>query len=141
MTEYHASCHCGNVQATLDSSFSVQTLPSRACGCDFCRMHGAVTVSDPLGSLQFFFARPRAVIHYRFGRRTADFLICGECGTYVGAVTQIKGSRFGILNANTFDEGQRPELPVQAMDYEGETAELRDARRARRWTPLIGDAS
>ena len=110
----------------------------RACQCTFCRRHGALSTSDPKGSIEFRVAHPESLIRYRFGRRTADFLICGRCGIYIGAVMESARGRFAVLNANTL-EPRPADLPQPApMDYEGETTDDRAVRREQRWTPVSG---
>ncbi len=108
----------------------------RACQCGFCRKHDALSVSDPAGRLSFLAADPGAVVRYRFGLRTADFLLCGHCGVYVGAVIPTAEGRFGIFNLHALDEAP-PGLPAaQPISYDGETPTGRTGRRAERWTPV-----
>jgi hypothetical protein len=42
---------------------------------------------------------PGALDRYRFGSKTADFLLCRDCGVYLGAVMQSARGGFGIINA------------------------------------------
>ena len=72
----------------------------RACQCSFCRAHQALEHvrsgrADPILGTQ---AGP--LQRYRFGQRTADFLLCRECGVYIGAEMQADEGRFGIINVN-----------------------------------------
>jgi hypothetical protein len=92
--------------------------------------------SDPCGSLSFLVNDDALLQRYRFGSRSADFLVCRACGVYVGAMIAAAIGRFGIVNLRAL----RPPLeglpePV-AMRYDGESPEARSARRARNWTPL-----
>lgn len=98
----------------------------------------ALTTSDPLGALELLERSAGTMNRYRFGQRTADFLICRNCGVYLGAVIRTGRGRFGIVNVNAFRD--RPvELPVTAaVDYGNESADQRIARRERRWTPIVG---
>jgi hypothetical protein len=81
---------------------------------------------------------PGSLIRYRFGRRTADFLICGRCGIYVAAVMQSPRGRFAVINVNVL-EPRPPDLAQPTpMDYERETVDNRTARREQRWTPVTG---
>lgn len=107
----------------------------RACQCSFCGAHGALSTSDPRGSLRFHAARPDRLVRYRFGLRTADFLLCAECGVYVGAMTEIDGRTFGILNVRALSPTPAGVSEPRAMTYEGETSGERAARRAERWSP------
>ena len=107
-------------------------LAPRACQCGFCRRHGARTVTDPGGSATL--ALGSDAICYRFGTGTTDFLICGKCGVYVGAVAEVGGERFATLNLNAFDD-PRLELAAEPGSYEAEDAAAKAARRRRNWTP------
>jgi len=108
----------------------------RACSCRFCRAHGALTTSDPAGRLVFHAREAPALQRYRFGLKSADFLLCGRCGVYLGAQTETAHAAFGIINTHALmpvPEG----LPAAVVaDYSSETASERLARRAQRWTPL-----
>ena len=89
-------------------------------------------VSDPEGSAELTFG-PEAR-RYRFGTKTTDFLFCGRCGVYVGALAELDGRPFATLNLNAFDDS-RPDLEAAPVSYEGEDAEAKAARRRRKWTP------
>jgi hypothetical protein len=132
MSIYDGGCHCGAVKTRFETEITPEAMDVRADQCGFCRRHGAKTVSDPSGRLVLRFNNA-AVLRYRFGTRTSDFLVCRGCGTYIAAV--IDG--FGVLNvvgANTQPFAARAARPV---DYEAETAAERLARRRARWTPLV----
>ena len=98
-------------------------MPLRSCSCAFCRSHGTRTVSDRDGAAEITASDWSLVERYRFGSRTADYLLCRRCGVYVGAVCE--------TGAGPARGGQR-ELPgrsrgVQqtpaAPDYDGEATE------------------
>ena len=103
--EHRGGCHCGNLRWTLRSALSLIDLPVRTCGCDFCRKHGLLTTSDPLGELDFMLTDRQAVIRYRFGTKTADFLMCGRCGVYVGAQMEQAGRYYAVTNLRTLENG------------------------------------
>jgi hypothetical protein len=133
--EYLARCHCGALSARYRTALAPGDWSMRACQCSFCRSHGAISTSDPQGSLEFRSDDPAQVQRYRFGGRTADFLICRECGTFVGVAMASEKGRFGVLNVLSL----RPALPLAAaslMDYGGESPEARRLRREARWSPL-----
>ena len=139
MHAHEGGCHCGNLRWTLTTTLAAATLPVRACQCSFCQKHGALSTSDPAGVLRFTLYDPGALLRYRFGTRTADFLVCARCGTYVGAVMDDGGRRYGIVNLNSSDTRADLALTPQAMDYSGEDPPARRARRAARWTPVVDD--
>ena len=76
-------CHCGNLELALETSLRPEELSLRADTCSFCRRHGARTTSDPSGHVVITVHHPEQLLRYRFGLRTADFLVCTRCGIYV----------------------------------------------------------
>ena len=129
MAAHLASCHCGAIQIALETH---KPLAPRACQCRFCRRHAARSVSDPEGKVTITLAGE--VQRYRFGKKLADFLICARCGIYLGAVAELDGETYAVLNLNAFDDPHL-ELSGVPFSYDGESAEERNARRRQRWTP------
>ena len=99
-----------------------------------------VSTSDPAGSLEFRSADPARVQRYRFGGRTADFLICRECGVYVGVQMETDKGRFGVLNVLSLRPPITDLAAPQPMEYGAESAEGRRLRREARWTPLAAES-
>jgi hypothetical protein len=133
---YLASCHCGNLSARYECSAPPAALPLRACACGFCRKHNARTTSDPKGRAEIVVRDPAALTRYRFGQRTADFLVCGNCGVYLGALfTDEDGKAYVTLNANTFANAQALPDTAEAVHYDKESVAEKNARRRVRWTP------
>jgi hypothetical protein len=122
-------CHCGAIRFALETK---KPLAPRACQCGFCRKHGARTVADPDGAAVLTLA-PETV-RYRFASKAADYLICGRCGVYAGALAEIDGQLYVTLNLNAFTD-PRLELQGAPVSYEGEDAAGKAARRRERWTP------
>ena len=89
-------------------------------------------VSDPEGSAELTLGPE--VRRYRFGTATTDFLFCGRCGIYVGAMQELDGRAFATLNLNAFDD-PHPELEAVPVSYDGEDAEAKAERRRSNWTP------
>ena len=130
MTERHeGGCHCGAIRLQFETG---KPLAPRACQCRFCRRHGARMVSDPDGSATLTLGPDMR--RYRFGTGTTDFLFCGRCGIYVGAVAELESGTFATLNLNAFDEPHRG-LAAVPVSYDGETAADKAERRRRKWTP------
>ena len=128
-------CHCGNIRVDFMSARSPMQLPLRACACSFCRAHGARTTVDPNGRLGLRLLDEDAVSRYRFGLKTADFLVCRRCGVYVGALMTHGHGTFGLLNVNVLDVREVFRQTASSVDYEGEQTQERTARRAAEWTP------
>lgn len=129
-------CHCGNVSYTFDISTSLDQLGLRACQCTFCRAHGARTTSDPNGAFRIRVRDDGQLQRYRFGLKTADFLICRTCGVFIGAVMEEGGNRYITVNANSFQPPPAHDIPGSANDFGGEDVAGRTARRSAKWTPL-----
>lgn len=99
-------------------------------------MHGARTTSDPAGSVTFRTMDEKSVQRYRFGLRTADYLICRRCGVYIAAMLVTPRGRFATLDINALEE--RVDVPTpKPVSYEGESAEQRQHRREQSWTPVL----
>ncbi len=87
-TEHSGGCHCGNIQVQVRLTRPPSDVLIRSCACPFCRSHGTRTVSDPAGQADVWASDWDLVQRYRFGSRTADYLLCRRCGVYVGAVCE-----------------------------------------------------
>ena len=128
------ACHCGQVEVTLETATAVMDLPLRACGCSFCRRHGTKAVADPNGRLSIS-APPNGLNRYRFGLRTADYLICRTCGAYVVAVISGNDEERATLNVTATGISELADRPAEQVDYDRESVEGRRARRLTSWTP------
>jgi hypothetical protein len=136
MPSHEGACHCGAIGFRFETALEPSRWSVRACLCRFCRAHAALSCSDPRGSLAFVESRAGALERYRFGLKTADFLLCRRCGVYIGAAIETPAGRFGIVNTRALRDPPADLPAPQPMDYEGEDVAARNARRAARWTPL-----
>jgi hypothetical protein len=130
----HGQCHCGAVRLALTTTRAPAELPVRVCGCTFCRRQGARYTSDPAGSLTITITDDAVLGRYRFGLGLADFLFCRRCGSYLGAHEPGAPGR-AVVNLRVLAEAEAFVAPPATMDYDGEDAAARGARRARAWTP------
>ena len=135
---FDGGCHCGAIEFTYVTTLTPRRWSVRLCQCAFCRAHGARSTSDPGGELQFRFERPEFLRRYRFALRTADFLICKECGTYVAAVLLSGRGAQAVINLNTLRSAPTGLHPGKPVSHEGESADVRRARRVQTWTPVVG---
>ena len=78
---------------------------------------------------------PGKLSRYSWGRHTAEFLVCRDCGGYLGAVATIGGRRYMTMNVNLFEEAGQFAARAEPVDYDAETVEARNQRRAANWTP------
>jgi hypothetical protein len=131
---YAGACHCGAIRATLSATKPAAELQVRACQCGFCTRHGAMTVSDPAGRATFAIERA-ALTKYQFGTRSGTSLLCGRCGMYAGAILEDGGKVWSILNVRGLAIPEFAERVAEPVVYEGETPEVRIARRKAKWTP------
>jgi len=136
---YHLTgrCHCGAISVAVETPKAPAELPLRACGCSFCRKHGVRSTSDPEAGVTFTVADPGELQRYRFATRTAETLICRNCGCYVGAVIAIDGRLYGIANVNMLDDQAPFDRPAEAKSYDHQTADERIARRRVQWMPAV----
>lgn len=128
---YRGACHCGAVSATFETDAPVQL---RHDGCSFCASRGVKSASDPNGKVALTSAV--RLTRYRFGHRSADFLICPTCGTYVA--THVDGSHgaVGVINVVGLQIAELKDEPAPTASLDGETPDERMARRLARWTPM-----
>jgi hypothetical protein len=134
--DFRGECHCGAIGFTFQTALAVPRWSIRACQCRFCRSHGVVTTSDPAGRLLFRVNDADSLQRYRFGLKTADFLLCRRCGVYIGTQMETARGAFGIINAMALTPVPQ-DLPAAAtMNYELESSSERTGRREERWTPL-----
>ncbi len=73
---------------------------------------------------------------YRFGLRTADFLLCTECGVYIGAVIETDSGAYGIVNVHALSETPEGLAATAPISYDAEDTGGRVSRREERWTPV-----
>ena len=132
MKVFDGGCHCGNLTYVFEATRDLAELGLRACMCSFCRAHGARNTSDPNGNMRIKVADATKLQRYRFGLRTADFLICKDCGVYIGALLE---DRFTV-NVNTFRDKPPLDFPLRPNDYGAEDANGRVGRRREKWTPV-----
>ena len=132
MTTYSGSCHCGAVRINFASDKKPEEMRVGRCGCSFCRRHGARTLGDPAGSVEFR-AAPHDLIRYRFGLGITDYLLCARCGTYVGATMPDDGGTIGIVNVNSLDVRDAFDAAPPLHHYDGEDEARRRARRRKFW--------
>lgn len=105
MHQVTGSCHCGNVNVSIELPRDPLEYSPRACDCDFCRKHGASYFSDPNGILCLM-VRNRKLLHgYRQGSGTAEMLVCTNCGVLIGGMFKTDIGEFTAINTKIVDGG------------------------------------
>ena len=132
------ACHCGNLRFALEwpvdsGPASHPAIPARACGCTFCRKHGATWTSHPGATLYMTAQDDAQVARYAFGTRSADFLVCKRCGGVPAAISTIEGRTYAVVNINLFEGVDEAWFDRSRADFEGESTQDRLARRQSRW--------
>ena len=136
MNIWAGKCHCGAIGFEYSTGAAPPDWSIRACQCAFCRAHDALSASDPAGALSFSAREPDLLQRYRFALRTADFLLCRECGVYIGAVIETGNGRYGIINTHALSDPPGDIADVAPISYDGEDTGGRVGRRETRWTPV-----
>lgn len=136
MNSFRGGCHCGLIQLTYRTALAPEQWPLRYDACSFCGKHGVAATSDPAGEVVLEFRDSMRIQRYRFGTRSADFLICGDCGVFVAAVTETPAGPRAVINARALADVALDFSRVTIASLEGESLETRQARRARNWTPI-----
>ena len=135
--EHSGGCHCGNTHVRLRLTRAPEDNPVRTCTCSFCRSHAPRMVSDPDGEFEVGADDWSLVENYRFGTRTADFLICRRCGVFIAAVSNSDAKPRAVVNVNCLEDRERFTAAPVLHEFQGETSETRLSRRAANWMPAI----
>ena len=136
METYRGACHCSSIGFEYRTGAAPSDWSIRACQCAFCRAHDALSTSDPEGELRFEAAALEHLQRYRFALKTADFLLCRNCGVYIGAVIQTPNGDFGIVNTHALTAKPDNLADVAPISYDQEQKTGRVSRRESRWTPV-----
>jgi hypothetical protein len=137
--QFAGGCHCGNLSYVFETSVPLETLGLRADQCSFCRAHAARNTSDPNGTMRIDVRDETKLNRYRFGLKTADFLVCRDCGVYIGALMEEDGRMWFTVNVNTFRtlrDRLGDDMAAVPHDFDGEDIAGRIARRKKKWTPV-----
>jgi hypothetical protein len=135
MTVHTGGCHCGNIRLGFSTELDPSQIEVRACQCSFCVRHGSRAAADPAGRLIISVKDGAQLRRYRFGLRTADYLICRECGVYVAAIAGNDDAR-AIVIINALDDRERFNQEPVRVDFDAENGMQRQARRRTRWMPV-----
>ena len=137
MKEYRGRCHCGVLKVIYRTEIEPAHWPLRHDGCSFCRRHGVVGTSDPAGQVAFEVGDASLVRYYRFAQKSAQFMLCGECGVFVAALTETAAGERAVINARVLDGISLNFNEVTDAHFDDETPMQRAERRLRHWTPVI----
>lgn len=135
--QHQGGCHCGNLQIEVRLTKPPVENLLRSCACSFCRSHATRTVSDPAGQANVHASDWSLVERYRFGSRTADYLLCRRCGVYIGAVCETTAGLRAVINTLCLHDRAMFTQDAIRPDYDNETVDVRLTRRAANWMPTV----
>lgn len=133
---YRGSCHCEAIGFEFSTNMPPADWPIRACQCRFCRAHDALSASTPDAVIRFNADDSTMLRKYRFGLSTADFLLCRNCGVYVGAVIEVESLHYGIINTHALTPVPGDLATPEPISYDGEKTDNRVSRRQQRWAKV-----
>ena len=139
LEDFYASCECGSLGYRFSTAISPLDWEVRKCTCSFCtqqRKH--LHVSDSLGKVEYKISVLAHLNRYQFSTKTADFLTCSNCNSYLGAVMNVRNRVLAVLNAEIINLPITLPEPI-LVSFDGETANERVERRIKRWTPVVGN--
>jgi len=132
--KYTGGCHCGSIEIEFATTRGPSEIEVRACQCSFCLKHNSRAVADPEGRAVIRAVTPAHVVLYEFGLKTARYVLCGNCGVYVAAITSEEPMR-AIIIVSALDDAKSFSNAPRPVDYDAEDREARLARRRSRWMP------
>ena len=133
VTKIEGQCHCSNIRFEFETNINQNDLAIRNCQCRFCKLHGAATARDPDGRAKILVDDLGSINLYRFATESTDFVLCKNCGVYVGAVLTHHGRKCVTLNMNLTNLNTDNAVPIT---YEDEPVDSRVSKRAEIFTPL-----
>ena len=137
MTPINGSCHCKNICFVLRWPDPDTEIPVRMCGCTFCKKHGGSWTSHRDSDLAIAIDDESLVSKYRFGTKTADFVVCSVCGVTPLVLCEIEDTLYAVVNVNTFEDADRISYSSSMTDFDGEDTGSRLERRKRNWIPQV----
>lgn len=133
---FKGGCHCGGIAVEFACELMDGSVEATACPCSFCRLHDVRLIAAPGGEVTVALRQPGHAYRYRFGLRTADYLVCRRCGVFVCALASGDTGTTAAINVHAFADVE-PLVRVRPIDEhaDGTDPEERLAVRLARWTP------
>jgi hypothetical protein len=135
MPTFVAHCHCRNVEVRFETHKPATEIQPHSCQCTFCTRHRSRTVADRQGRATIRVRDETQLSRYQWGTRSAEFLVCRNCGGYAGAVMTSGARKYMVVNVNLVDDPSQFTQPAVPVNYDAETPEERRKRREAVWTP------
>lgn len=137
MQTIKGGCHCNNINYQLHWPLESNLIAARACDCSFCSKHNGIMTSHVDATLEININDWDVTTSYRFATKTADFLVCSNCGVMAAVVSKIDNSMYGVVNIHSFDNLKSWDYTVEFRNYDSEDINSRLARRASAWIPNV----
>ncbi len=132
-----SECNCKNLRFNFKTYLKPKDWLVRTCSCSFCLKYPHhVYCSDNNGSVEFYIKNISELRIYQHGTKTADFLICNNCHSYMGAVMQSDKGLFAVINIQDLNNKLALPKPYK-LKWKDEKTDDRVSRRHDTWTPVI----
>jgi hypothetical protein len=136
LISYHGTCHCKQLKVTFKSKRPPVELPYRQCECSYCTAIAPIYISDTSGQVDWHISKIGSIVgRYQFAMKTADFIFCKSCGSYLGALQANDKGLLSVINVKYFSELLPYVNAVKFLNLDRETPNERSVRRAKHWTP------
>ena len=97
--KYAAQCGCKNISYYFYTSELPINWRVRKCDCKFCLERiNHIYCSDPNGYVNYNIQNIKQLNVHNHGTNTADFLICNNCDSYMGAVMNSEKGIYTVIN-------------------------------------------
>jgi len=134
---YNAYCTCGSLGYKFTTDKPPDLWNARKCTCSFCsKQKNHIYGSDPLGSVSYQINQATHLSRYQFSSKTADFITCSNCDSYLGAVMKSSKGAVTVTNIELVNIVLTPPT-VEFFSFDGESLTDRLNRRLANWTPLV----
>tara|TARA_B100000686_G_scaffold293225_1_gene322570 strand:- start:9922 stop:10350 length:429 start_codon:yes stop_codon:yes gene_type:complete len=136
LKSYLSECSCKNLSYNFYTHLSPAIWLVRVCSCSFCaKFKNHIYCSDPNGYVKYNVKNISSLIIVKHGTRTADFLICEQCNSYMGAVMHSKKGIFSVINIEYLNKNVKISEPYK-LKWNNEDKDIRLERRYATWTPV-----
>lgn len=138
MPQLTGSCHCQNIEYVFSTEMNHKSFVAQECGCSFCKKHSAQYIFDPNGQCEIVIREDISPIKYLFNLKTAEFISCPTCGTFVMALVKRDDKNLTSINIKTLDSDSQKIISKSVLKcWDGETREQRKSRISSTWTPTV----
>ena len=134
--KYAAQCGCKNISYLFYTSELPINWRVRKCDCKFCLERiNHIYCSDPNGYVNYNIQNIKQLNVHNHGTNTADFLICNNCDSYMGAVMKSEKGIYTVINLE-YLINKVTIAKIDKLNWNDEDIRARLSRRYKTWTPV-----